>query len=170
MATGETPGRLYRLDPDRSIRVVQEGVGCSNGMGFAPDLQRMYHTDSFRHEIYLYDYDRASGEINNRRLFAKLPAELGFPDGMTVDAEGCVWSAVWDGACVLRFDPAGKELVRLEVPAKKASSVIFAGTDYSDLYVTTAGGDKKAAEDPLAGTLFRLRGAGNGVPEFLSRF
>lgn len=169
MATGDIPGKLYRLDTDRSIRAVAEGIGCSNGMGFTPDLRSMYYTDSFKHEIYLYDYDRATGEISNQRLFARLPNDLGFPDGMTVDAEGCLWSAVWDGGCVLRFTPDGSEIQRVAVPAKKVSSVTFGGPDCADLYVTTAGGDKKSAEDPHAGALFRLRDAGKGVPEFLSR-
>ncbi len=169
MSTDTQKGTLYRLDTDGSIRPVQADVGCSNGMGFTPDRRRMYHTDSFRREIYLYDYDGPTGAIENRRLFASLPETDGFPDGMTVDAEGCVWSAVWDGGCLIRFDPHGKEMLRVAFPARKVSSAVWGGSDYRDLYVTTAGGNVKETDGEHAGALFRLRPGVQGVPEFASR-
>ena len=162
-------GRLYRLDPDRSIRVVQEGVGTSNGMGFTPDRTGFYHTDTRTHEIYLYDYDEATGELSNRRVWLKVPDGQGGPDGMTVDAEGCIWDARWDGGCLVRIAPDGTELLRIPFPARKVSSVIFGGDDYTDLYVTTAGGGNKPQEGQGAGALFRLRPGIQGVPEFFSR-
>jgi D-xylonolactonase len=88
---------------------------------------------------------------------------------MTVDAEGYVWSARWDGGCLVRYAPDGSEERRITFPAKKVSSVTFGGPDYTDMYVTTAGGDKKAEEGPGAGALFRLRLGIQGVPEFRSR-
>jgi len=162
-------GRLYRLDPDRSIRVVAEGVGTSNGLGFTPDRKGLYHTDSRTKEIYLYDYDEATGAISNRRVWLKVPDGQGVPDGMTVDAEGCVWDARWDGGCLVRIAPDGTELLRIPLPARKVSSVVFGGEDYTDLYVTTAGGGNKAQEGQGAGALFRLRLGIQGVPEFPSR-
>ena len=88
---------------------------------------------------------------------------------MTVDAEGCVWSARWDGWCLVRYAPDGTELQRIKFPAKKVSSVIFGGPDYTDMYVTTAGGNNKAENGPGAGALFRLRLGIQGVPEYVSR-
>jgi len=171
LPTKERLGRLYRLDLDGSLRIVVEGVRVSNGMGFTLDRKRMYYTDSPRREIYLYDYDAKTGEISNRRIFvAVLPEDKGNPDGMTVDAAGYVWSARWDGGCLVRYTPEGVEERRIEFPAKKVSSVIFGGEDYTDIYVTTAGGHRKEEEGPGAGALFRVRELGiKGLPEFFSR-
>jgi D-xylonolactonase len=169
MPTRERLGRLYRLDPDGSLRIVVEGVGISNGMGFTPDLKHMYYTDSRARTIYLYDYDRASGEISNPRVFVTVPEGEGVPDGMTVDAEGYVWSARWDGGCVVRYAPDGTEVMRIPFPAKKVSCPTFGGEDYRDLYVTTAGGQNKAEEGEGAGALFCVKVGVQGVPEFRSR-
>lgn len=169
MPTRERLGRLYRLDPDGSLRIVVEGVGISNGMGFTPDLKHMYYTDSRARTIYLYDYDHATGEICNPRVFVTVPEGEGVPDGMTVDAEGYVWSARWDGGCVVRYAPDGTEVLRIPFPAKKVSCPTFGGPDYRDLYVTTAGGRNKAEEGEGAGALFRVEVGVRGVPEFRSR-
>ena len=169
MPTPDRPGRLYRLDTDGRLTRLLEGITCSNGMGFTPDGRGMYYTDSFKQEIYLFDYDQATGELTNRRIFAGVPAEEGIPDGMTVDAEGFVWSARWDGGCVVRHAPDGSVDRRIEVPARKASSVIFGGPDYADLYITTAGGDRKDEDGPMAGALLRARPGVCGVAEFLSK-
>lgn len=169
MSTNERPGRLYRLDPSGELTIIAEDVGCSNGMGFTPDGERLYHTDSDRKDIYLYDYDQSTGALENRKNFLHVNGSLGVPDGMTVDADGNVWSANWDGGCLIRFSPEGAETMRIPFPAKKVSCVTFGGEDYTDMYVTTAGGDKKAEEGEGAGALFRLRLGVRGVPEFRSR-
>ncbi len=171
MSTRERLGRLYRLDTDGSLRVVIEGVGTSNGMGFTPDRKGMYYTDTRAHKIYLFDYDQASGEISNRRVFVHVPEDEGegHPDGMTVDAAGNVWSARWDGGCLVQYDPHGVELQRIAFPAKKVSSVTFGGPDYTEIYVTTAFGHRKETDGPGAGALFRLNLGIQGVPEFFSR-
>ncbi len=169
MPTEERLGRLYRIDPNGSVTKVLEDIGCSNGMGFTPDRRRMYYTDSTKREIYLFDYDRETGEIRNQRVFVRTPEGEGIPDGMTVDAEGCVWSARWDGGCLVRYAPDGTEDMRLEFPAQKVSCVTFGGWDYTDIYVTTAGGDNKAEEGEGAGALFKVNVGIKGVPEFESR-
>jgi D-xylonolactonase len=171
MGTRERPGKQYRLDVDGGLHVVIDEVGTPNGMGFTPDRKRLYFTDTPTRCIFAYDYDEASGAIANRRVFVQSPeAEAeGRPDGMTVDAEGCVWSARWGGSCLVRYSPQGQEIGRITFPAKKVSSAVFGGDDYADLYVTTAGGDNKAAEGAGAGALFRVRPGVRGVPEFVSR-
>ena len=169
MPTAERPGRLYRLDTDSTLTMLLEGIGVSNGMGFTPDRRHMYYTDSPKREIYLFDYDQETGTLTNQRVFVRTPTGEGVPDGMTVDAEGYVWSARWDGGCLVRYTPDGIEDRRVHFPARKVSSVTFGGEDYTDLYVTTAGGDNKAQEGPGAGALFRLRLGIRGVPEFPSR-
>ena len=171
---GTTPtpdrlGRLYRLNTDGSIHCVLEGISCSNGMGFTADRKTMYYTDSMVYKIYRFDYDEATGAISNQTLFASNPESEGIPDGMTVDAEGNIWSARWDGSRLVRYSPDGVENLRIDFPAKKVSSVVFGGDDYRDMYVTTAGGNEKETDGEHAGALFRLRLGVQGVPESLSR-
>jgi D-xylono/L-arabinono-1,4-lactonase len=169
MPTENRPGRLFRLDTDGSLTTVVEGLGVSNGLGFTPDLSMMYHTDTTKREINVYYYDRVSGEIGGERLFVRVPDGEGGPDGMTVDTEGYVWSARWDGSALFRYAPDGTLERSFDFPAKKVSSVTFAGPDYRDVYVTTAGGQNKPDEGEGAGGLFRIRPGFQGRPEFLSR-
>jgi D-xylonolactonase len=169
MANDTHPGSLYRLDPNGSITRVVEGVGVSNGIGFSPDHQTMYYTDSPRHVIYRFDYQEQTGGISNRQPFIEIPESLGSPDGMTVDAEGYLWSAIWGGSCLIRFTPEGKEVLRLAFPAKKVSSVIFGGPEYEEVFITTAGGENRAEEGPGAGAIFHFRPGFRGLPEFRSK-
>lgn len=179
MPTAERPGRLYRLDLDGSLVKLLDDAGLSNGMGFTPGGGQLYHTDSKRRVIRLYAYDADRGGLSSPRVFAELPEGEDEPDGMTVDAEGYVWSARWDGGCLVRYSPSGEEVTRISLPARKISSVTFGGPTCSDMYVTTAGGDERrgderggndrAGEGPGAGSIFRLRLGVRGVPEFFSR-
>ena len=109
----DRPVRLYRLERSGSISKVLDGIGLSNGMGFTPDRKHMYYTDSLKREIYIFDYDQSSGNINNQQVFVRIPENEGVPDGMTVDREGYIWSARWDGGCLVRYTPDGKENLRI---------------------------------------------------------
>ncbi|NEP83883.1 MAG: SMP-30/gluconolactonase/LRE family protein [Okeania sp. SIO3B3] len=131
--------KLYSIDKDGSIKILDEGFHLPNGIGFSPDKKTMYFTDTIPREIYAYDYEVETGEASNKRVFAKIPETEGIPDGMTVDAEGYVWSAQWYGSCLVRYDPDGKVERYVKTPAKQTSSVIFGGDDLTDIYVTTAG-------------------------------
>ena len=169
MSSPDRPGRLYRLDLDGTLTQVAADLGTPNGLGFTPDRKAMYFTDSRAHTIYVYDYDDATGALSNRRTFIKTPDDEGVPDGMTVDAEGCVWTAKWNGSCLVRYRPDATEERRIAFPAKRVSCVTFGGDDYTDLYITTAGGDNKPEEGPGAGALFHMNLGIQGVPEFRSR-
>jgi sugar lactone lactonase YvrE len=170
MPVGTRPGRLYRLDTDGSLHVLREGIRVSNGMGFTPDRQHLYYTDSNLRHIYLFDYDDKTGALTHQRVWLRTPDGAGVPDGMTVDAQGYVWSARWDGSALYRYTPGGVEEQRIEFPAKKVSSVTFGGEDLSDIYVTTALSDSSKTEEGTgAGALFRLRLGIRGLPEFFSR-
>ena len=169
MPTKDRLGRLYRLDPDRKLTLLLEDISCSNGMGFTLDRKQMYYTDSMVKKIYLFDYNQATGALTNQRIFVDSSDEVGVPDGMTVDADGNVWSARWDGYCLTQYAPDGRELQRIKFPAKKVSSVIFGGPDYKDMYVTTAGGHDKEENGATAGALYRVRAGVQGLPEFPSK-
>ncbi len=169
VAGGNHQGSLYRLDTDGTIHKLLEGFGCPNGMGFTPKRDGFYFVDSPSREVMHFDYDPRTGDISGRRVFVKLPESLGVPDGMTVDAKGFVWVAVWGGSCLLRYTPDGSEDQRIYFTAKLVSSVTFAGDDWRDMYVTSAGGDNRKENGPAAGALFRVRSGVKGVPEFFSR-
>jgi sugar lactone lactonase YvrE len=130
-------GALYRLDPDGSHRVVVPRVGISNGIGWSPDRRTMYLTDSLAALVYAYAYDAETGDLGERRVFYRQD-DGAAPDGLTVDAEGGVWIALWDGGRVLRVDPSGAvtDVVAMGVP--RPTSLAFAGPGLDRLYVTTA--------------------------------
>jgi D-xylono/L-arabinono-1,4-lactonase len=169
MAGPRGKGRLYRLDLNRQLTIVLEQISCSNGMGFTPDGTGFYYTDSYAEEIYLFDYDIKDGSIGNRQVFATVSKTIGLPDGLTVDREGAVWSALWDGSAIVRFGRDGRIVQRIPMPTRKVTSLAFGGDDFTDLYITTAGGDSKTEDDPAAGALFRMRAPFSGVPEFFSQ-
>lgn len=131
-------GYLACVDIDGSARIVDEGIHHANGLGFSPDCSTLYFTDSAARVIYAYDYRRKDGEIGNRRVLVKIPGDQGIPDGLTVDAEGFVWSAQWFGGCIVRYDPDGMEQQRIAIPALQSSSLTFGGADLSDIFVTSA--------------------------------
>ena len=169
MSTKQRKGRLYRLDPNGDITVVLENTGTANGMGFSPDLKQMYFCDSHERTISLFDYDRETGELTNRRIIVKTEGDEGKPDGMTIDAEGFVWSARWDGSRLVKMTPEGKRLDHVLFPVKKVSCVTFGGDDLTDMYVTTAGSYDTAENGKLAGALFHLNLGVKGRAEFRSR-
>ena len=131
-------GKLIRIDCDGTAHVIDDGFHLANGLGFSVDGQSLYFTDSIARLIYVYDYKIASGEVQNRRTFVKVPDTHGIPDGLTVDAEGFVWSAEWYGSQVIRYDPDGKIERRIEMPAKQTSSITFGGPDLTDIFITSA--------------------------------
>jgi len=169
MPTGDRLGRLYRLDRDGSLTVVDDGHDIPNGMDFSRDRSTMYLAVSDDFVIYAYDYDEETGELTNRRPFVDTSDASGVPDGLTVDAADHVWCARWDDHAVDRYTPAGDHDRRIEVPPPKASSIAFGGPEYEDLYVTTAIGEGADADDhPEAGSVYRVRVGVTGVSEYRS--
>lgn len=161
-------GSLYRLNHDLSINKMETNVSTSNGMGWSPDGTIMYYTDSDTHTIYAYDYDGETGAITNRRDFLHNPDKPGVPDGMTVDSEGCIWTARWDGFNLTRYTPDGEVDRVVELPVARITSCTFGGPDLRDLYITCADNGLTAeqrAAQPLAGDIFKLRVDVPGQPE-----
>lgn len=166
----EAIGALYRVDPDFTVTKVETGIICSNGPCFSPDDRTFYFTDTWTGEVWAYDYDISSGEISNRRTFAKIDTSKGgAADGATVDAEGYYWTAlVYDGR-LCRFAPDGSLDREIEMPVKKVTSVQFGGPNLDVLYVTSMSKPPlpRFPGDPVQrGSVFAVTGLGvQGVPE-----
>ncbi len=160
-------GSLYRYDPDGTLHTLETGLTVSNGLGWSPDQRKFYLADSPLRQIYVYDYDVATGAIANRRVHVDLTAESFFPDGLTVDAEGCLWVAMWDGWCIQRFDPAGTFMEAVNMPVQRPTSCTFGGPDLKTLYITSASVGLSEAEIEqsfFSGDLFALHTETRGLP------
>lgn len=130
-------GALYRLDPDLSVHRMDGGITLANGIAWSPDDRTMYFCDSRPGHVWAYDYDIASGQIENRRMFMDFAGRKGRPDGCTVDVEGCLWVAEISAGQVVRLDPAGREVAAVAVPVPRPTSVMFGGPDLRTLFVTS---------------------------------
>ncbi|MEW2132991.1 SMP-30/gluconolactonase/LRE family protein [Streptomyces sp. NPDC005435] len=164
MRYDEAPGggTLTRLTGDGTAEPVLTDVAVSNGIGWSPDGTRMYYIDSPTRRIDVFDYD---GErVRNRRTLAVIEDGAGFPDGLTVDAAGGVWVALWDGGAVRRYTPAGALDREIRLPAPRTTACAFGGPGLTDLYVTTARVGL-TEPTPLSGSVLVVPGAGEGLPQ-----
>ncbi len=162
MAADESPGQgaLYRLDPDHSLTRLMSGIGISNGIGWSPDDRQMYYVDSLDHSLDVFDYDAVTGEVSGRRPVAGIGGGGGaVPDGLTVDAEGGIWVAVWGGGAVLRYGPDGALTATVELPAAYVTCPTFGGAGLDTMYITTAAGPGDGA-----GGLFAFQPGVAGLP------
>ena len=151
---------LYRLDPDGLLTEIFGGLTTSNGAAFSPDGRTFYHADTPTHAIHAYDVDAAAGTLGNGRIFHQFEFGNGRPDGAAVDAEGCYWSALWDGWRIVRFSPAGELLGTIELPVQRPTMLAFGGPDLQTAFVTSAGknlSDEECKAQPNAGGIFTFR-------------
>jgi sugar lactone lactonase YvrE len=145
---------LYRLDPG-GLTAIASGLMTSNGVAFAPDGRTLYHSDTPRFVIYACDYRPDSGQVGDRRVFARLDpqaADRGRPDGAAVDRAGNYWSALYEGSRINRYDAAGRLIAEYPLPARSPTMPAFGDADLKTLYVTTA-----QAADGFGGGLYALR-------------
>lgn len=163
---------LYRLDLNKQSHTVLNNVTISNGIVWTADRKTMYYVDTPTRMVQAFDYDDNSGTITNRRVAIKIPDGMGAPDGMTIDAEGKLWIALWGGFAVGRFDPqTGELLQKISVPAPNVSSCAFGGKNLDVLYITTARAwvnPEKLIEFPLTGSLFSVKPGVKGLPTSLA--
>jgi sugar lactone lactonase YvrE len=154
----EPRGCLWVIADGQAPRLVDSGMTVVNGPAFSPRSDIVYVSDSTAKRIMAHDL--REGTLSRRRTFAQMSAEEGYPDGLTVDAEGCLWCAHWDGGRVTRFSPSGERLLVITLPAPRVTSVAFGGPDLNELFITTARyglSDEQLNDTPHAGGLFRVR-------------
>ena len=160
-------GTFYRIDPKGFVAVIASPVTISNGIEWSPDGRLMYYIDTATGRMDVFDFDLASGEAGDRRTFIDFEGSLGSPDGMTVDTEGCLWVAFYDGWAVHRFSPIGQLERSIELPAARITSCAFGGPSLDQLYVTSARdglSQAQLAEQPHAGGLFIIEPGVTGLP------
>ncbi len=164
---------LYRIDPDGTMTVIEGGMTTCNGAAFSGDGRRFGHSDTPSHAVRIYDADPAIGRIANRRLLHQFPRGvgpgLGRPDGGSFDADGCYWTALFDGWRVVQLSPDGALLGEIPLPVQRPTMIAFGGDDGRTAFVTSArtGLDEAAlAAQPQAGGVFAFRVDSPGVPEY----
>lgn len=160
-------GTLYRIDADLSWTEIDTGYRVTNGPAFSVDGQTMYHTDSAVQRVFRFGLN-SDGHVTAREVFLQFKHEDGYPDGMTVDAENCLWIAFWDGWCIRRFSPEGNLLAEIPVPIAKPTSLAFGGARMDQIFISSASRDLSASElasQPRAGGLFSFRPGVYGVAE-----
>ncbi|MET7568629.1 SMP-30/gluconolactonase/LRE family protein [Streptomyces sp. NPDC005492] len=155
-------GTLSRVTGDGSVELILDDVAVSNGTGWSPDGRLMYYVDSPTRRIDVFAY--ADGRVTHRRRFAEIESGAGSPDGLTVDADGCVWVALWGGGAVRRYSPDGELERVIPMPVPLVTACAFGGVDLTDLYVTTARVGLEAPH-PVAGSLLVVPGAGKGLAQ-----
>ncbi len=149
-------GVLYRLDADGGVTALLDGFICFNGPCFSPDGGTLYLTGRDTSAIEAFDYAQTTGTLGDGRV---LIGDIN-PDGATVDADGYLWSAQWDDACLLRIAPGGAIDGRIEVPGQTVTSVMFGGPDLDIIYVTTALPEDADTAQPDAGRTLAIHGSG----------
>lgn len=160
-------GVLYVVDGRGEHRSMVEGVKCSNGLGWTADGKTMFYTDSRKKVIWSFDYDGESCAISGQRAFATIEDDGASPDGLSVDMDGCVWSALFGGSAIIRFDPSGEEIERVPIAATRPTSCAFGGPDMTTLFVTSESFQlplSSLLEAPNAGGLFSIETGSVGVP------
>ena len=166
-------GKLYSYDEKATpkLKTLRSQVTISNGITWSPDYKTMYYIDSKKYNILAFDYNLKTGSLSNERIVVTLPENIDYEfDGMTSDQDGMLWTALWNGGQIVRWNPnTGEAIERYDIPAPLVTSLIFGGKDLNELYITTATvdlTDQQAKEYPLSGSIFRLKTHTKGIPTF----
>jgi sugar lactone lactonase YvrE len=164
--SGNPPGSLYRLSPDGTVTEVFGDVGLSNGLDWTDDRRLFYYSDTTIGRVDVFDCDPGTGVLSGRRPFV----DAAQPDGLALDAEGCLWLAVWGSGEVRRYTPDGRLDTVVRLPAWQVTSAAFGGPDLATLYITCAWEGltpAERAEQPHAGDIFACTPGVPGRPPFL---
>jgi sugar lactone lactonase YvrE len=158
---------LYRIDHEFGVTRAVDDVTLSNGLGWSPDGATLYYVDTMTHGVDAFDYDVRDGTLRDRRRLVDVAPADGLPDGMTIDADGCLWVALWGGGAVRRYTPSGELAQIVALPASQITNCCFGGPELRDLYITSARTGltaERLAAEPHAGALFRVRPGAAGLP------
>ena len=159
-------GKLYKVDIDKSISVVEEDLGIPNTFVWSPDNKNFYFTDTLNGKILSYNFELESGELSNKKIFAKF--DRGHPDGSTIDTDGCIWNCRWGGSCIVRFTPTGQVDQIIEMPVQNITNCVFGGPDMKTLFITTARNEGKNKND-FDGSLFSINLNYQGIEDNKSK-
>ncbi|MFC2123626.1 SMP-30/gluconolactonase/LRE family protein [Bacteroidota bacterium] len=155
-------GALYCMAQDLSVKKKIPGVSVSNGLVWSLDHKTMYYIDTMTFQIVAYDFNPETGDITNPGVAVVIPENSGYPDGMTIDNEGKLWVAHWEGSQVCRWDPvSGNRIASIKLPVSKPTSCTFGGENFDRLFITSARvdiSDEQLAREPLAGSLLVVDG------------
>jgi len=166
----ENRGTLYCLDRDGSVRKMLGDIGISNGLAWSLDGSVMYYIDTLTSAVRAFDFDMETGAIRNERTAIRVPEEMGHPDGMTIDAEGMLWIALWGGGQVGRWNPDNGELLTsISCPVSLTTACAFGGKELDTLYITSAVDDlsgEQLEKEPHAGGLFAVRPGCQGIAAY----
>lgn len=168
-AEEQRTGVLYRFD-GAQVAAMDDGYVITNGPALSPDGRTLYHTDTLSRRIYAFDV-LEDGALERKRIFAELQG-AGYPDGMAVDAEGCLWVATFGGWRIVRYDPQGARLGEVRFPCANITKLAFGGEDLRTVYVTSARkglSQEELRAQPLAGSLFTFRADTPGLPQHTLR-
>jgi sugar lactone lactonase YvrE len=146
-------GKLYKVEVNKKVTVVEEGLGIPNTFVWSPNNTKFYFTDTLNGKILSYNFELESGELSNKKDFANF--ERGHPDGSTIDTDGCIWNCRWGGSCVVRFTPDGEVDQIIEMPVQNITNCVFGGKDMKTLFITTAS-NKGENQNDLDGSLFAV--------------
>ncbi len=162
----ENIGKLYRVDKDNIITIVEDNIGIPNTFVWSPDNKNFYFTDTLDGNIMKYDYDVETGNLSNKQFFANF--DRGFPDGSTMDTDGCLWNCRWGGSCVVRYTPSGKVDQVIEMPVENITNCVFGGKDLKTLFITSANNPGKNQHE-LDGSLFSINLNHQGLEDHKSK-
>jgi len=164
----EGDASCYCIEPDLSFTKVVPSATNSNGQCWSSDQKTYYYIDSATRRVDAFDYDAKSGKLTNRRPVIQVPEDLGKPDGMTIDAEGMLWTGMFRGSAICRWNPQTKELIgKVDIPCPNVTSCCFGGQDLDQLFITTARiamSDEQLKTHPTAGGLFVCQPGVSGTP------
>lgn len=159
---------LYRADSSGALHVVLSKITLSNGLGWSPDHTQFYYVDSLAHTLSVFDYNATSHQIGHRRILREFPQDGSVPDGLTVDADGHIWLAIWGGSKVLHLHgQTGETLDQVDLPVTQVTSCTFGGPEGKTLYITTARSGltpEQLATQPHAGSIFQVETQTQGLP------
>jgi len=159
-------GKLYKVDTNKKISIIEEGLGIPNTFVWSPDNNNFYFSDTLKGTILSYNFELENGELSNKKELASF--NRGHPDGSTIDTDGCIWNCRWGGSCIVRFTPNGQVDQIIEMPVENITNCIFGGQDMKTLFVTTASNEGKNKNE-LDGSLFSINLNYQGIEDNKSK-